>query len=273
MTRVPVGPYLFNMGHMTVSKDLMKKTDKWDMITGLNMGLTAELLSEKNKYTREMLDEYAVRSHKLAGVAELDGFLAGEINPLDGQTQGGVLCCVDHDTSVRPLTDITKLSQLKTAFKEGGVITAGNSSPLTTGAAGMVLMSEEMAVKKGLNPIARIVSTGTVGTRPEMMGTGPVPASKAALKNAGYRVKDVDYWDINEAFSCVVLNAVDSLRLDIDRVNVNGGAISIGHPLGASGVRLVGTLARTLSQRNAKIGCAAACIGGGQGIATIIERI
>jgi len=273
MTRVPVGPYLFNKEHMTINKSLLKKTDEWDMVTGLNMGLTAEVLAEKNKYTRDMLDEYAARSHQLAGVAQENGFLAGEINPIDGQTHSGQVYRVEHDACIRPDTNVNKLSELKTAFKEGGLITAGNSSPLTTGAAGMVLMSEEMAVKKGLTPIARIVSTGTAGTRPELMGTGPVPASEIALKNAGYGVHDIDYWEINEAFSAVVLNAVDSLRLNIDRVNVNGGAISIGHPLGATGVRLVGTLARTLNKRYAKIGCATACIGGGQGIATIIERL
>lgn len=273
MTRVPVGPYLFNMGHMTVSKEIMKKTDEWDMVTGLNMGLTAELLAEKNGYTREQMDEYAERSHKLAANAEERYFLCGEIYPMDGQDSCGSVFHVDHDRCIRAETTVEKLAELKTVFKKDGVITAGNSSPLTTGASGMVLMDEETAVRKGLTPLARIVSTGTAGTRPELMGTGPVPASEKALKNAGLRTDDIDFWEINEAFSSVVLNAVDELKLDIGKVNVNGGGISIGHPLGATGVRLVGTLARTLHDKKGNLGCAAACIGGGQGIATIIERI
>ncbi|PLX69089.1 MAG: acetyl-CoA C-acyltransferase [Denitrovibrio sp.] len=273
MTRVPVGPYLFNMEHMKVNKNLFKKSDEYDMVTGMNMGLTAELLAERNGYTREMLDSYAERSHRLAGEADESGFFNGEINPIDGQGAEGRVFKVRSDMNIRPETTIEGLSKLKTAFKDGGMITAGNSSPLTTGAAGMVLMSEETASKKGLKPLARIVSTGSAGTRPEMMGTGPVPASLIALKNAGLNPEDINFWEINEAFSAVVMNAVDELKIPMDNVNINGGAISIGHPLGASGVRLVGTLARILQQKNGKIGCATACIGGGQGIATIIERI
>lgn len=273
MTRVPVGPYLFNLGHMTVSKNLMKKTPEWDMITGMNMGLTAELLAEQKGYSRQELDEYAVRSHNLAETAAENGFFRGEINPVEGQRAGGQVFKVDADNNIRIDSDIDKLSPLKPVFKQDGIITAGNSSPLTTGAAGMVLMSEERAKAKGLRPLARIISTGSAGVRPELMGTGPVPASRKALENAGLRAGDIDYWEINEAFSAVVLNAADELNVPMERVNVNGGAISIGHPLGATGVRLVGTLARILQEKNADLGCATACIGGGQGIATIIERI
>jgi len=273
MTRVPVGPFLFNRGHMTVNKSLFKENKDFDMVTGLNMGLTAERLSERNGYTRSDLDRYAERSHRLASAAEDRGFFKGEINPVDGQGAECRVYSVSSDMGIRPDTTVEGLSKLKTAFKEDGIVTAGNSSPLTTGAAGMVLMSEETALKKGIKPLARIVSAGSAGVRPEDMGEGPVPAAEKALKNAGLSVKDIDFWEINEAFSPVVLNAVDKLGINIDTVNVNGGALAIGHPLGATGVRLVGTLARILQSEKGDMGCAAACIGGGQGIATIIEKL
>lgn len=273
MTRVPVGPYLFDREHMTINRKLLKPNDNWDMATGLNMGLTAELLAEKNKYTREMLDIYAERSHKLAAHADESGFFAGELVPVKGHLPDGREHIVDRDMSIRPGTTAEELAQLKTVFKKDGVITAGNSSPLNSGAAAMVLMSEEEAQKRGIEPLARIVSTGSAGTRPELMGTGPVPASLKALANAGLSATDIDVWEINEAFSAVVLNAIDGLGLPPGAVNMNGGAISVGHPLGASGVRLIGTLARTLKDRKGKLGCATACIGGGQGIATVIEAI
>jgi len=163
------------------------------------------------------------------------------------------------------------LAQLKSPFKQEGVITAGNSSPLNAGAAAMVLMAEDVAKARGIAPLARLVSCGLAGVRPEMMGTGPVPATQKALHHAGLRVQDMDFWEINEAFSVVVLNAATQLGIDLNQVNVNGGALAIGHPLGATGIRLVGTLARTLQLQDKQRGCATACVGGGQGIAMVIE--
>jgi acetyl-CoA C-acetyltransferase len=255
---------------MSVNPKLMRRTEAWDMLTGMNMGLTAELLAEKQGYSRAQLDAFAVRSHRRAAAALDQGFLQGEIMPLsaDGTsaTPGFAL-----DQSIRPETSLADLAQLKTVFKADGLITAGNSSPLTVGAAAMVLMSEELAKSRGLAPTARILTTATAGVRPELMGTGPVPAAQKALRHAGLNIQDIDYWEINEAFSVVVLHAAEQLGLNLDQINVHGGALAIGHPLGATGIRLVGTLARTLQLTETQRGCATACVGGGQGIATVIE--
>jgi acetyl-CoA C-acetyltransferase len=164
------------------------------------------------------------------------------------------------------------MAELKPAFKPDGVITAGNSSPLNAGATAMVLMSKETAKNKGIKPLATIRSIGFAGVDPTVMGVGPVPASRMALQKAGLKVEDIDYWEINEAFCIVALNCIKELGLDPDRVNVMGGGTAIGHPLGATGIRLVGTLARILEIKDARYGCANACVGGGQGVATVIER-
>jgi acetyl-CoA C-acetyltransferase len=164
------------------------------------------------------------------------------------------------------------MADLKPAFKEDGVITAGNSSPLNAAATSMLLMSKETAKKKGIKPLATIRSIGFAGVDPTIMGVGPVPASRMALEKAGMNAQDIDYWEINEAFCIVALNCIKELGLDPDRVNVMGGGTAIGHPLGATGIRLTGTLARVLNLKGARYGCANACVGGGQGVATIIER-
>ncbi len=270
MTRVPVGPKLFEEGHMSINPKLMRRTDDWDMVTGLNMGLTAELLAEKHGYTRAQLDGYSVRSHQLAAEAFDRGFLQGEIVPLPGDGKNDTTD-FSVDQSIRRETSLEGLAELNTVFKADGVITPGNSSPLTVGAAAMVLMSEDLAKSRGLSPTARILTTATAGVRPELMGTGPVPASQKALRHAGLKIEEIDRWEINEAFSVVVLHAAEQLGLNLDHINVHGGALAIGHPLGATGIRLVGTLARTLRQTGKRLGCATACVGGGQGIATVIE--
>jgi acetyl-CoA C-acetyltransferase len=165
------------------------------------------------------------------------------------------------------------MERLKPVFREDGVITAGNASPLNAGAAAMVLMSAERAKARGLSPLARIKSIGFAGVDPTIMGAGPVPAVKRALKSAGLDASEIDYWEINEAFAVVALYAIGQLGIDPERVNIMGGGIAIGHALGATGVRITGTLARILETKGARLGCATACIGGGQGIATIIERL
>jgi len=262
MTRVPVGPKLFEEGHMSVNPKVFRRTNDWDMVTGLNMGLTAELLAEKQGYSRAQLDGFSVRSHQWAAAAFDRGYLQGEIVPLPG---------LSVDQSIRRETTLEGLAELNTVFKADGVITPGNSSPLTVGAAAMVLMSDDLAKSRGLRPTVRILTTATAGVRPELMGTGPVPASQKALRHAGLKIQDIDYWEINEAFSVVVLHAAEQLGVNLDHINVNGGALAIGHPLGATGIRLVGTLARTLQLKEKQRGCATACVGGGQGIATVIE--
>ena len=174
--------------------------------------------------------------------------------------------------AVRPGTNLEALAGLKPAFKEDGVITAGISSPLNAAATSMVLMSKEIARKKGIKPLATIRSIGFAGVDPTIMGVGPVPASKKALKVAGLAAKDIDYWEINEAFCVVALNCIKELGIDPDNVNVMGGGTAIGHPLGATGIRLVGTLSRILDIKGGRYGVANACVGGGQGVATVIER-
>jgi acetyl-CoA C-acetyltransferase len=173
---------------------------------------------------------------------------------------------------VRPTTSLEKIQSLPPAFNPEGVITAGNSSPLNAGASCVMLASEEKAKALGLTPLGTIKSMGWAGVHPTVMGKGPVPASRMALKHAGLGVNDIDFWEINEAFAIVTLWDMKELGIDPKRVNVNGGAIAIGHPLGATGARLVGTLSRILGAEGGRYGLATACVGGGQGVATIIEK-
>ena len=179
---------------------------------------------------------------------------------------------METDQAVRGDTTLEGLAGLKPAFRKDGVITAGNSSPLNAAASSMVLMSKETAKKKGIKPLATIRSMGIAGVDPTIMGAGPVPASKMALEKAGLKASDIDFWEINEAFCVVVLNCIKELGLDPEKVNAMGGGTAIGHALGATGIRLVGTLARTLNVKGGRYGLANACVGGGQGVATVIEK-
>lgn len=269
MTRMPIGPKLYELGYVKVNPKVYRQTAEWDMVTGLNMGLTAELLAAKYDFDRHQLDEFAVRSHQLAAAAENRHYFADEIVPVFHQDKKNSL--LSRDQNIRPDTSLEHLAQLKPAFKEDGVITAGNSSPLSSGAAAMLVLAEEAAQNRGLQPVAEILATGIAGVRPEWMGTGPLPAIQKALYHADLSVRDIDLWEINEAFSVVVLHAAKELGLNLNRINIFGGALALGHPLGATGIRLVGTLARGLRETGQRYGCAAACIGGGQGIAVILK--
>ena len=246
--------------------------EQWDMKTGLYMGYTAEKLAGMNGVSREDMDKWGVRSHQRAAAAQESGFFNDEILPVQAEQADGSVMTVETDQAVRGSTDYEGTSQLKPAFKEDGTITAGNSSPLNAGATSMVLMAKDVAEKKGIKPLATIRSVASAGVAPNIMGSGPVPASKKALERAGLQASDIDFWEINEAFSIVALYAINELGLDPEKVNVHGGGIAIGHPLGATGIRILGTLARILEEKGGRYGCATACIGGGQGIATIIER-
>ena len=246
---------------------------KYDMLTTFNMGMTAEKLFSQRSFTREDMDRWAMRSHQKAAKALEEGFFKGEIMPLEVTLPDGKKQVIDRDVSIRADTNMEALAQLQPSFKPDGAITPGNSSPLNAGATMMVLMSRKKAKKMGLKPLAKIVSMGWAGVDPTLMGLGPVPASRMALKHAGLEVKDIDFWEINEAFCIVAMNAVKELEIDPDKVNVKGGATAIGHPLGATGTRLVGTLARILQLEGGKFGLATPCVGGGQGVATIIEKI
>ncbi|MBA7714556.1 3-ketoacyl-CoA thiolase [subsurface metagenome] len=218
------------------------------------------------------MDKWALGSHQKAAKALEEGFFKGEIMPIEVTLPDGTKKVIDTDLSIRGDTTLEGLAGLKPAFKPDGQITAGNSSPLNAAATAMMLMSKEKAKECGLKPLATIVSMGWAGVDPTMMGLGPVPASRHALKNAGMEVKDIDFWEINEAFCIVALNAIKELGIDPEKVNAKGGATAIGHPLGATGTRLVGTLARILKMEGGTYGLATPCIGGGQGAATIIKR-
>jgi acetyl-CoA C-acetyltransferase len=243
-----------------------------DIMTTMNMGLTAEKLLAETKFTREDMDKWAMKSHQMAAKALQEGYFKGEIMPVEAPQADGTKKVIDYDLSIRGDTTLEALAQLKPSFKPDGHITPGNSSPLNAGASAMMLMSKKKAKKLGLKPLAKIISMGWAGVDPTVMGKGPVPSSRMALEHAGLKAKDIDFWEINEAFVIVALYAMKELGIDPEKINVKGGATAIGHPLGASGTRLVGTCARILNTEKGKYGLATACVGGGQGAATILER-
>ena len=242
-----------------------------DIATALSMGLTAEKLAAQSGITREEMDQWSVRSHQRATQALQDGFFKDEIMPVTLKTPKGEMV-LDSDVSIRQGASLEDMAKLRPAFKMGGIITAGNSSPVNAGASAVILMSKEAAKARGLKPLATIRSMASAGVEPSLMGEGPVPASLKALANAGLQASDIDLWEINEAFAVVTLNAIKELGIDPDKVNVKGGAIALGHPLGVTGTRMLGTLGRLLNLEGKRYGLATACIGGGQGSATIIER-
>ena len=269
MTRVPMGPTLFREGVLGVPSLPVHTGKTYDMTVTLNMGLTAENLAAEAGISRVQMDEFACRSHALAHKAQQQGFLAGEIEPV--ALSGGDT--FERDAAVRPDTRPDTLAELAPAFSETGDVTAGNSSPLTSGASLAMLMSESALARSGLTPQARILACVDRGTRPETMGRGVVPAVERLLQQNALSVADIDLWEINEAFSVVPLYAQQQLGIEDARLNVNGGALALGHPLGATGVRLAGTLGRSLALTGGRFGIAAACIGGGQGIALLLERV
>ncbi|RJP68691.1 MAG: acetyl-CoA C-acetyltransferase [Candidatus Abyssobacteria bacterium SURF_17] len=274
MTRVPMDMVARGSDAIKPNPALIMEEEyhHWDMMTTMNMGLTAEKLAAKAGITRQEMDAWGKRSHELAAKGQQEGFFDGEILPVEAEQGDGSKKVIKTDQAVRADTTMEGLAGLKPAFKPDGIVTAGNSSPLNAAATAMIIMSKDTAKKKGLKPLATIRSMGWSGVDPTIMGEGPVPASKKALESAGLKVKDIDYWEINEAFCVVALNCIKELGIDPNRVNVMGGGTAIGHPLGATGIRLVGTLARILQKNNARYGLANACCGGGQGVATIIER-
>ncbi len=240
----------------------------------LLMGVTAEFLAQTQGISREEQDEFALNSHRKAAAAQAAGEFAKEMVPVWGRDEAGHRILVDHDQCVRPDASMEALAALKPAFMPGlGTVTAGNSSPLNDGAAALLIMSADKAKSLGLKPIARVVATAVVGVDPAVMGTGPVPATQKALKRAGMTLKDLDLIELNEAFASQALTCIRMLGLDEAKVNVRGGAIAIGHPLGASGARISTTLLRAMVDRKASVGLATMCIGVGQGIATIFERV
>jgi acetyl-CoA acetyltransferase family protein len=246
-----------------------------DSYCGLYMANTAELYATEQGITRQMQDEHALRSQKCAEDAYQAGRLQEELLPVPlrdprGEPTGELLTEDDHR---RPQTTMEGLAKLRPAFGKNGTVTAGNASGIVDGAAAVVVMSIEEARKRQIPPLGRIVGWGIAGVEPKVMGRGPVPASKLALQKAGLSLDYIDLIEVNEAFAAQYLAVEKELGLDREKVNVNGGAIALGHPLGATGTRLVITLLYELRRRKKKYGLATACIGGGQGIAMVVESL
>jgi len=239
----------------------------------LQMGETAERVAQKYEVSREEQDAFALRSHQRAVAARRSGRLAEEIVPVSIAQRKGEPLVVSDDEGPRPDSTLESLAKLKPAFAENGSVTAGNASPLNDGATALVLMSNTKARERGLQPLARLVAAAPAGVHPDYMGIGPVPSSLKALEKAGLHPGDMAVVELNEAFASQSLACIRLLGLDEERVNVNGGAIALGHPLGSSGARLVGTLVREMEHRDAEYGLATMCIGVGQGIASIWQKI
>ncbi len=256
--------------NIDLNPKLFRRTSK----AALNMGVTAEFLAQTQGISREEQDAFSLRSHLRAAAAHAAGLFSREIVPVWGRNEQGQRTLVDFDQCVRPDCSADGLAALKPAFLPGaGTVTAGNSSPLNDGAAAMLVMSDQKARELGLTPLARVVSTAVAGVDPAVMGTGPVPATRKALARAGLKLSDIDLVELNEAFAAQALACIRMLDLDEDKVNVKGGAIAIGHPLGASGARIATTLVHAMHQRQARFGLATMCIGIGQGIAVVFERL
>jgi acetyl-CoA C-acetyltransferase len=251
--------------------DTMLKDGLWDAFHGYHMGNTAENVAQKYQLTRQEQDEFAAASQRKAGEAMKAGRFRDEIAPVTVKTRKGDVV-VAEDEYPKPDTTVEVLAKLRPAFAKDGTVTAGNASGINDGAAALVVMSGAEAVRRGLTPMARIVSWATAGVDPAIMGTGPIPASRKALAKAGWRIEDLDLIEANEAFAAQACAVNKDLGWDTAKVNVNGGAIALGHPIGASGARVLTTLLFEMQRRGAKKGLATLCIGGGMGVAMCVER-
>ncbi len=252
--------------------DTMIKDGLWDAFHGYHMGQTAENIAARWQITRHDQDSFAVASQNKAEAAQTSGRFAGEIAPVTIRGRKGDTI-VDQDEFIRHGVTLDGISGLRPAFTKDGTVTAANASGLNDGAAALVLMSADEARQRGLKPLARIVSWAHAGVEPEIMGTGPIPASRKALERAGWSISDLDLVESNEAFAAQSICVVRELGLDPAKVNVNGGAIAIGHPIGASGARILTTLVHELQRCGASKGLATLCVGGGMGVAMCVERI
>jgi acetyl-CoA acetyltransferase family protein len=266
MSRVPMGSDAFGPGEGPVSPRLM------DLFEIIPQGNSAEMIAKKWGFHREQLDEFAYQSHLKAGRAIQEGRFTREIFPVQVK-QNGTSYEFGVDEGVRIPPSREKMAQLKPSFQDDGVVTAGNSSQISDGAAAVLIMTKEKAQQLGLKPRARIVAQAIVGSEPTIMLTGPIPATEKVLKKAGLQLKDIDLFEVNEAFAPVVLAWQQETGADMEKVNYSGGAIALGHPLGASGARLITTLLHELERQEARYGLSTMCIGYGMGIATVIERI
>ena len=263
------GARMFN----TNMVDIMVNDGLWDAFNNYHMGITAENVAEQWGLTREMQDEFALASQQKAEAAIKAGKFKDEIVPVMIPQKKGDPVAFDTDEFPRFGATIEALAKLKPAFKkDGGTVTAGNASGINDSAAAVVVMTKEKAEELGIKPLATIVSYATGGVDPKIMGTGPIPASRKAMEKAGVTIKDIDLVEANEAFAAQSLAVAHDLEFDMDKVNVNGGAIALGHPIGASGCRILVTLLYEMQKRDSKLGLATLCIGGGQGQALIVKR-
>lgn len=268
-----------HMGHipMTHGLDPDPAMSKYTAKAAGMMGLTAELLAKMHGISREAQDEFALRSHQKAAEARTQGRFSAEIIPIAGHDENGFSRICDFDEVIREDTNLESLAALKPAFDpKNGTVTAGNSSAISDGASALLVMSWERARDLGLQPMARVRAMATVGVDPSIMGYGPVPAVRKALDRAGLKIQDIDLWELNEAFaaqSLPVLKDLQLLRVMEEKVNVNGGAIALGHPLGCSGARITTTLLHQMKSDGYDTGVATMCIGLGQGIATVFEKV
>lgn len=252
--------------------DTMVNDGLWDSFNDYHMGITAENVAEKFSISREEQDEFACKSQNKAEAAQKSGAFASEIVPITIPSRKGDIV-VDVDEFPRHGASAESLAKLRPAFKKDGTVTAGNASGINDGAAALVLMSADEASKRGLKPLAKIKSFAQAGVSPEIMGTGPIPASKRALELAGWSASDLDLIEANEAFAAQAISVNKEMGWDVEKVNVNGGAIALGHPIGASGARVLVTLLNAMQTRGAKKGLATLCIGGGMGVAICVEKI
>lgn len=278
MESMSLAPYLldkartgYRMGNATMV-DAMIQDGLWDAFYDVHMGITAENVAEQFAITRQEQDLYSVESQNRAEAAIKAGRFDEEILPVLIPQRKGDPVVFKTDEFPRAGTSIEGLTKLRAAFKKDGTVTAGNASGINDGAAAFVIMSKDKAVELGLTPLATMVAWASAGVDPKIMGTGPIPASRKALSRAGLTIEDIDLVEANEAFASQVLAVARELKLDPEKTNVNGGAIALGHPVGASGARILVTLLHEMKRRDAKRGLATLCIGGGQGTALIVER-
>ncbi|MFM7073070.1 MAG: acetyl-CoA C-acyltransferase [Planctomycetota bacterium] len=266
---------LEHMHHLPIGHgiDLHPQLGRYVSQAALRMGLAAEYLAQSRGISRERQDRFALESHRRAAAAHAAGHFSAELIPVPGRDERGRWTLVNRDIPVRQDTSLAALAALPPAFlPELGSVTAGNSSPLSDGATACLIMDEKAAIETGRKPLAVVRATAVVGIEPSLMGLGPVPAARLALDRAGLRLADIDLIEINEAFAAQTLACLDALELDGRRVNTRGGAIALGHPLGASGARIVATLTHAMRDTDARFGMAALCIGFGQGMAMVLER-
>jgi len=251
--------------------DTMIKDGLWDAFFGYHMGVTAENVAKAFQIARDEQDQFALNSQQKASLAQKEGRFAAEIAPVTVKGRKGDVV-VDQDEFIRHDSSIEGMTKLRPAFAKDGTVTAGNASGINDGAAALVVMSGAEASRRGLTPLARIASFATAGVDPSLMGTGPIPSSRKALERAGWKPSDLDLVEANEAFAAQACAVNKDLGWDTSNVNVNGGAIAIGHPIGASGARILVTLLHEMARRDAKKGLATLCIGGGMGVAMCLER-